>query len=104
MDTLVTLGATAAMVDGIANFFLHHRAVFHFESAAMILTIITLGKWLESRATGRTSAALQKLLTLLPQTATVLRGGKYKLFLQTLFQQARLLSSVLVIVWRSMEL
>ncbi len=75
MDTLVSMGAAAAMADGIANFFLHHRGEFYFESAAMILTLVTLGKWLEARATGRTSAALQKLLALLPQTATVLRGG-----------------------------
>lgn len=76
MDTLVSLGATAAMVDGAANFFLHHRGEFYFESAAMILTLITLGKWLEARATGRTGAALQKLLDLLPQTAVVLRDGQ----------------------------
>lgn len=73
MDTLVALGATTAMADGIANFFLHHRGAFYFESAAMILTFITLGKWLETRATGRTGKALEKLLTLMPQTATVLK-------------------------------
>ena len=75
MDTLVALGATATMADGLANFALHHRSVFYFESAAMILTLITMGKWLESRATGRTGTALEKLLSLLPQTATVLRDG-----------------------------
>ena len=73
MDTLVALGAATAMADGIANFFLHHRGAFYFESAAMILTFITLGKWLETRATGRTGKALEKLLTLIPQTATVLK-------------------------------
>ena len=75
MDTLVALGAATAMADGIANFFLHHRGAFYFESAAMILTFITLGKWLETRATGRTGKALEKLLTLMPQTATVLKEG-----------------------------
>lgn len=73
MDTLVALGAATAMADGIANFFLHHGGAFYFESAAMILTFITLGKWLETRATGRTGKALEKLLTLMPQTATVLK-------------------------------
>ena len=76
MDTLVALGATAAMVDGLVNFCLHHRGSFYFESAGMILTLITLGKWLESRATGRTGAALKKLLALLPQNATVLKNGE----------------------------
>ncbi len=76
MDTLVALGAGAAMLDGLANFYFHHRGTFYFESAAMILTFITLGKWLESRATGRTGAALEKLLALLPRTATVMRDGK----------------------------
>lgn len=75
MDTLVALGATAAMTDGLLNFILRHRDVFYFESAGMILTLITFGKWMESRATGRTGAALEKLLTLLPQTATVLKNG-----------------------------
>lgn len=76
MDTLVALGAAAAMADGLLNFFLHHRGAYYFESAAMILTLITLGKWLEARATSRTGSALQKLLALLPQTATVLRNGR----------------------------
>ena len=76
MDTLVALGAGAAMADGLANFALHHRDVFYFECAAMILTLITLGKWLESRATGRTGTALEKLLSLLPQNATILQNGQ----------------------------
>ena len=76
MDTLVALGAGAAMIDGLCNFYFHHRGSYYFESAAMILTLITLGKWLESRATGRTGAALEKLMALLPRTATVLRNGE----------------------------
>ncbi|MDO5471661.1 MAG: heavy metal translocating P-type ATPase [Akkermansia sp.] len=76
MDTLVALGAGAALTDGLANFYFHHRGAYYFESAAMIVTLITLGKWLESRATGRTGAALEKLLALLPRTATVLRDGQ----------------------------
>lgn len=78
MDTLVALGATAAMADGLLNFILHHRDVFYFESAAMILTLITFGKWLESRATGRTGAAMEKLLTLLPRTANIVKNGNTK--------------------------
>lgn len=76
MDTLVALGAGAAMIDGLANFYFHHRGVYYFESAAMIVTLITLGKWLESRATGRTGTALSKLISLLPRMATVLRSGE----------------------------
>lgn len=76
MDTLVALGAGAAMIDGLANFIFAHRGVYYFESAAMIVTLITLGKWLESRATSRTGSALEKLLSLLPRTATVLRGDR----------------------------
>ena len=75
MDTLVALGAGAAMIDGLANFYFAHRGAYYFECAAMIVTLITLGKWLESRATGRTGAALEKLLSLMPRTATVLRNG-----------------------------
>lgn len=76
MDTLVALGAGAAMVDGLANFWFHHRAGYYFESAAMIVTFITLGKWLESRATARTGTALKSLLALLPHTATISRDGQ----------------------------
>ncbi len=75
MDSLVALGATAAMVYGLADMFWFHDGTVYFESAAMILTLITLGKWLEARATGRTGAALEKLMALLPETATVRRDG-----------------------------
>lgn len=76
MDTLVALGAGAAMADGLANFFFHHREIYYFECAAMIVTLITLGKWLECRATNRTGAAIEKMLSLLPRTATILREGQ----------------------------
>lgn len=76
MDTLVALGAGAAMLDGLANFYFHHRGGYYFECGAMIVTLITLGKWLETRANGRTGAAIEKLLALLPTTATVLRNGE----------------------------
>ena len=76
MDTLVALGAMAAVADGTINFLTAHRDIFYFECAAMILTFITLGKWLESKATGRTGAALEKLSALMPRHATVLRNGE----------------------------
>ncbi len=75
MDSLVALGAAAALVYGLADLLWLGSGSVYFESAAMILTLITLGKWLEARATGRTGAALEKLMALLPDTATVLRGG-----------------------------
>ncbi len=74
MDTLVALGACAAVADGIGNMIFQHRGVCYFESAGMILTLITFGKWLEARATGKTSAAVEKLSALLPSTAMVQRG------------------------------
>ncbi len=76
MDSLVALGATAAIAYGLADLLWLRGGSVYFESAAMILTLITLGKWLEARATGRTGAALEKLMVLLPETATVLREGQ----------------------------
>ncbi len=75
MDSLVALGSSAALAYGLADMLWFGSGSVYFESAAMILTLITLGKWLEARATGRTGAALEKLMALLPDTATVLRGG-----------------------------
>ncbi len=76
MDSLVALGAGAAMAYGIADMLWFGSGSVYFESAAMILTLITLGKWLEARATGRTGAALEQLMALLPENATVLRNGQ----------------------------
>lgn len=76
MDTLVAIGVLSATADGIANFFLEHRGEYYFESAAMIVTLITLGKWLEARATEKTGDALKKLLSLLPSSATVEKEGQ----------------------------
>ena len=89
MDTLVALGATAAFVYSTYALFAmtgaqvrgDEQAVmgymhdFYFESAAMILTLITVGKTLEARAKGKTTDALRSLLQLAPKTATVERGG-----------------------------
>ena len=77
MDTLIALGATAAMVSGAADGILMHGGMAYVESAGMILTLITLGKWLEARATGETGSALRELRALLPDRACVLRGEQW---------------------------
>ena len=90
MDTLVALGATAAFVystyalfamtgaqvRGDAEAVMGYMMDFYFESAAMILTLITVGKTLEARSKGRTTDALKGLMKLTPKTATLLRDGK----------------------------
>lgn len=74
MDTLISLGAAAGIVYSLADLIFLHTGEAYVESAGMILTLITLGKWLENRATGHTGDALNKLKALLPQSACVLRG------------------------------
>ncbi len=86
MDTLVALGSAAAFVYSTAVTFLMiglsadavHSSLhnLYFESAAMILTLITVGKMLEARAKGKTTDALKALANLAPKTATVVRDGK----------------------------
>ena len=90
MDTLVALGAgasfgystyalfamTGAQVRGDMDAVMGYMHEFYFESAAMILTLITVGKMLESHAKGRTTDALKSLMRLAPKTATVVRDGK----------------------------
>ena len=84
MDTLVALGSSAAFVystyalyamlsAGNAAHWLHE---FYFESAAMILTLITVGKMLEARSKGKTTDALKSLMNLAPKTATIAENGK----------------------------
>ena len=89
MDTLVALGSAASFAYSVAALFLmtgaqargdaaaaaHYLHEFYFESAAMILTLITVGKMLEARSKGRTTDALKGLMKLAPQTATLLRDG-----------------------------
>ena len=89
MDTLVALGSSAsflwstyalfamtrAQVDGNNELVMHYMMEFYFESAAMILTLITVGKMLEARSKGKTTDALKSLMKLAPQTATLLREG-----------------------------
>ena len=90
MDTLVALGAgasfgystyalfamTGAQVRGDMDAVMGYMHEFYFESAAMILTLITVGKMLESHAKGKTTDALKSLMRLAPKTATVVRDGQ----------------------------
>ena len=89
MDTLVALGSgasyiysvyalfamTSAQVAGDAEAVMSYMHEFYFESAAMILTLITVGKMLEARSKGKTTDALKSLMKLAPKMATVLRDG-----------------------------
>ena len=90
MDTLVALGSSAAFVystyalfamtdaqvKGNADAVMGYMHEFYFESAAMILTLITVGKMLESRSKGKTTDALKSLMKLAPKTAAVIRNGE----------------------------
>ena len=83
MDTLVALGSSAAFVYSLYETFLMtadgngmHLHNLYFESSAMILTLITVGKTLEAKSKGKTTSALKGLMNLSPKTATVIRDGK----------------------------
>ncbi len=90
MDSLIAIGAGASLVYGIIAIYCIGYGLGHgntklvedymmnlyFEGAAMIVTLITFGKFLEARAKGKTSQAIEKLIDLSPKTATVLRDGK----------------------------
>ena len=90
MDTLIAMGSGAAFIYSTVMLFAMTRAQtdgnmaavsqymmeFYFESAAMILTLITVGKMLEARSKGRTTDALKSLMKLAPRTATVIRDGQ----------------------------
>lgn len=89
MDSLIALGSAASVVYSVFAIYsmayamghgdlmtAHHYGMeLYFESAAMILTLITVGKYMETRSKGKTSEAISKLMDLAPKTATVLRGG-----------------------------
>ncbi len=75
MDTLVALGSGAAFVYSTYALIDGHMHDLYFESAAMILTLITVGKMLEARSKGKTTDALKSLLKLAPKTANVVRSG-----------------------------
>lgn len=82
MDSLVSVGVVAAMVYSMAETYLTLRGNIHaahnlyYDGAAMILTLVTVGKALESRSRRQTGAAIRRLINLSPKTATVIRGGK----------------------------
>lgn len=90
MDSLIAIGSGAAIVYGIFAIYmigygLGHNQIdivekysmdIYFESAGTILTLITVGKYLETKSKGKTSDAISKLINLAPKTATVLRDGK----------------------------
>ena len=90
MDSLIAVGSGAALIYGVAALFrmayamghgdsevvAHYSKNLYFESAAMILTLITLGKFLETRAKGKTGDAIRKLMDLSPKTASVKRGNE----------------------------
>lgn len=90
MDSLIAIGSSAAILYGVYAIYkiayglghgdlimAHHFAMdIYFESAAMILTLITLGKFFEARAKNKTSDAISKLMDLAPKTAVVIRDGK----------------------------
>ena len=89
MDSLIAVGSSAALVYGIIAVFrmsyglghgdqalvMQYAHNLYFESAAMILTLITLGKYLETRSKGRTGEAISRLIALTPETALLLRDG-----------------------------
>lgn len=90
MDTLVAVGSGAALIYGIASIFMigyglgngkidiaeKYVSNLYFESASMILTLVTVGKFLEERSKSKTNSAVAKLIDLSPKTATVIRNGK----------------------------
>lgn len=86
MDTLVSLGAAVSYLYSVVVMFVMpfgdaHALVMDdlfFESAAMVLTLVTLGKWLEARSKGKTGEEIEKLLKLAPDAVTVERGGEMK--------------------------
>jgi len=80
MDTLVSLGAAAGIVYSIITLLAgtadYHMPEFYFESAGMILTLVTVGKFMEERSKGKTTGAISALLALAPDSAVVKRDGK----------------------------
>ena len=90
MDSLIAVGSSASLIYGAVALLImayaaghgdmdtlsHYRENLYFESAAMILTLISLGKYLESRAKGKTGDAIRRLMDLSPQSATVIKNGE----------------------------
>ncbi len=79
MSTLVSLGTMAAYLFSVAvtvwpDAFMQAGAMTYYEAAAVVITLVLLGRWLEARARGRTSDAIRRLVALAPRTARVVRG------------------------------
>lgn len=93
MDTLVALGSGAAVLSGVLQILRAHPSMddLYFESAAMIVTLVTLGKWLESRAKAKTAASLTALASLMPVYATVRREGKEQTVLCSSLREGEIL-------------
>lgn len=70
MDSLIAIGTTAAYVYSVASTFIFHGEIF-YETSALLITFVLLGKWLEARSRGKTGEAMQKLLKLQAKTARV---------------------------------
>ena len=75
-STVILLAMTRAQADGNMEAVMSYMMEFYFESAAMILTLITVGKMLEARSKGKTTDALKSLMKMAPKTANVVRDGK----------------------------
>ena len=102
MDTLVALGSmasfvwsvyvlfamTGAQAEGNMTAVTEYMMDFYFESAAMILTLITVGKMLEARSKGKTTDALKSLMKLAPKTASVIRDGEASWFPLNRYEKA----------------
>jgi Cu+-exporting ATPase len=81
MSTLVSIGTNAAYFFSLAvtlwpHAFVTHGSMTYYETGAVVITLVVLGRWLEVRARGRTSEAIRRLMALAPRTARVLRDGR----------------------------
>ncbi|NTV22811.1 MAG: copper-translocating P-type ATPase, partial [Nanoarchaeota archaeon] len=76
MDTLIALGTSAAYFFSLYNIIWNPEAGQYFETSAILITLVLLGKWLEALAKGKTSDSIKKLVSLSPKQATVVREGK----------------------------
>ncbi len=75
MDSLIAIGTSVAYGFSVINLIWGKEATY-FETSALLITFVLLGKWLEARAKGKTSEAIRKLGQLQPKTATVIRNGQ----------------------------
>ena len=81
MSTLVSIGTSAAYFESLAvtlwpHAFAGHMRTTYYDVSAVVIALVVLGRWLETRARGRTSEAIRRLVTLAPRTARVIRGGQ----------------------------